>query len=182
MIRRFCSIAISLSAAVFFSSLQVAAQQADKQAPTDKQIIEQLLRRLAEDEGRLLSLEARLGAAASGVATSGTAALAAPSPSDPSAAVALASMANMAAAMNHSGHDSPMGSGPGLQLRGFGDFTYKATDQGGSTNGFTLGQFDLFMTSKLSEHWNFLAESVIQADKATNSFGFEIERMLVTYK
>lgn len=85
--------------------------------------------------------------------------------------------------MDHSSHDGALGSfGSGMQMRGFGDIQYRASNDHVNTNSFLLGQFDLFMSSRLSEKWNFIAESVIQADAKTNSFGFEIERLMLQYK
>jgi len=50
------------------------------------------------------------------------------------------------------------------------------TDQKGTTNSFALGQFNLFVTSKLSERLSVLAEAVLEADQQ-NAFGFELERL-----
>jgi hypothetical protein len=51
----------------------------------------------------------------------------------------------------------------------------------GSTNSFTLGDFDLFTTAKLSNHLSFLAELLITSD-FSNEFGAELDRMMLTYK
>ena len=143
-------------------------------AQGDKPTIEQLLQRLAESEARIQALEQKLAGPAPA------------KPAEPVAAPEVAAPAPVAEPMpamaGHSGHDGAMSAGPRMDIRGFADFSYRATDQKGTTNSFTLGQFDLFMSSKISEHWSVLAESVIAGDKQTNSFGFEIERLLATYR
>ena len=91
--------------------------------------------------------------------------------------------------------------GPVLNIRGFFDFNFGVgsianplvfpiIDDGCGTCGnpptpphttFQAGEFDLFMTSKLSDHLSFLAEVVLGPD-ATNEFGLDIERYQLTYK
>ena len=46
------------------------------------------------------------------------------------------------------------------------------------SNAFALGQFNLFITSRLSEHVSVVAEPVLEADER-NAFGFELERLLL---
>jgi hypothetical protein len=70
---------------------------------------------------------------------------------------------------------------PHLNIRGFGDVRYAASNQRGSTNSFALGQLNLFITSRISDRLSMLTESVIEADSATNQFGIELERMLLNY-
>ena len=190
MIRRFRSIAIFLVTATFAGTMHLAAQpnalSAAPAQPFTAQQVQDLLQRLAQAEARIQSLESKLTPQASA-----TAPAAVPSPNVPPEAHAAepADPTNamppttgmLAAMLDHSAHDAAMPMGPSLQIRGFGDFTYAASNLRGTTNSFTLGQFDLFMSSKLSEHWNFVAESVIQGDKTTNTFGFEIERLMITY-
>jgi hypothetical protein len=91
--------------------------------------------------------------------------------------------------------------GPKLQIRGFFDFNfgvgsianplvYPISDGGCGICGnpivqphtaFQAGEFDLFMTSKISEHLSFLAE-VVMGPSDTNLFGLDIERYQLTYK
>jgi len=70
---------------------------------------------------------------------------------------------------------------PRLQLSGFGDVDWKASDLRGQTNSFALGQFNLFITSRINNKISFLAETVIEADSGTNEFGIEPERLLLLY-
>lgn len=67
-----------------------------------------------------------------------------------------------------------------MQFRGFSDVSYRASDQSGDTNTFGLGQFNLFITSRLSDRLSFLAETVIEAD-TKNSVGVDLERLLLQY-
>ena len=93
------------------------------------------------------------------------------------------------------------GGGPALHIRGFFDFNFGVgsianplvfpqADNGCGTCGsqitpphstFQAGEFDLFLTSKLSDHLNFLGEIVLGPDD-TNEFAIDIERYTLTYK
>jgi hypothetical protein len=99
------------------------------------------------------------------------------------------------------GHSMSIAGGPVLKLRGFFDFNFGAgsianplvfpiIDSGCGTCGnpltpphtaFQAGEFDLFMTSKLSDHLAFLGEIVLGPD-TTNEFAVDIERYQLTYK
>jgi hypothetical protein len=99
------------------------------------------------------------------------------------------------------GHTMSIPGGPVLNIRGFFDFNfgvgsianplvYPIIDNGCGTCGnpptpphtaFQAGEFDLFMTSKLSDHLSFLAEVVLGPDD-TNEFGVDIERYQLTYR
>ena len=99
------------------------------------------------------------------------------------------------------GHNMAIPGGPVLNIRGFFDFNFGVgsianplvfpiIDDGCGTCGnpptpphttFQAGEFDLFMTSKLSDHLSFLAEMVLGPD-ATNVFGVDIERYQLTYR
>ena len=71
---------------------------------------------------------------------------------------------------------------PRLQIRGFADVRYIASDLADATESFALGQFNLFITSKLTSSLNVLAEIVIEADSSTNELATELERLLLTYR
>ncbi len=99
------------------------------------------------------------------------------------------------------GHSMSIPGGPVIKFRGFFDFNFGVgsianplvfpiIDGGCGTCGnpvtiphttFQAGEFDLFLTSKLSERLNFLAEIVLGPDD-TNVFGLDIERYQLTYK
>ncbi len=79
------------------------------------------------------------------------------------------------------GRSADNGSSPRLRLRGYGDVSWNAKDQKGATNSFTLGQFNLFITSRLTDKASFLSETVIEADPGTNDFGIDLERFELIY-
>ena len=102
---------------------------------------------------------------------------------------------------NMGGHSMSIPGGPVIKFRGFFDFNFGVgsianplvfpiVDGGCGTCGnpvtiphttFQAGEFDLFLTSKLSERLNFLAEIVLGPDD-TNAFGLDIERYQLTFK
>ncbi len=100
------------------------------------------------------------------------------------------------------GHNMQIpGGGPVLNIRGFFDFNFgtgsianplvfPVATNGCETcgnpetpphTGFQAGEFDLFMTSKLSDHISFLSEMVFGAD-TTNEFSIDIERYQLQYR
>ena len=79
------------------------------------------------------------------------------------------------------GHTADNGGLPRLRLRGYADVGWNANDLKGSTNSFALGQFNLFITSRLTDKASFLSETVIEADQGTNDFGIDLERMELIY-
>ena len=76
---------------------------------------------------------------------------------------------------------SPDSSGFGMmKIRGFGDVGWHDTTGGVHKDTFALGQFDLFITSRLSDKTSVLAETVVEAD-SQNSVGIDLERLLLVY-
>jgi hypothetical protein len=71
---------------------------------------------------------------------------------------------------------------PIMRIRGFADAGYSASDAHGTTNSFALGQFNLFITSQLSQQFSVLSETVIEADPGSNLFGVDLERLLLLYR
>jgi hypothetical protein len=69
---------------------------------------------------------------------------------------------------------------PTMQFRGFSDLRFVSTGEKGVPNTFTLGQFNLFVTSRLSDKFNVLSEIVVEADP-TNVMGIDLERLLFQY-
>ncbi len=86
---------------------------------------------------------------------------------------------------------------PALKIRGFGDVRYLAADQNlaviHNTPGFTvlssqagrstfgLGLMDLFITSKISEHFSYLTEMGFEADQASNGIAVDLERAQISF-
>lgn len=92
---------------------------------------------------------------------------------------------------NQEGHTMEIpGFGPALKIRGFLDFNFGLGDVANplvsplgapSHATFQAGEFDLFITSKLSNSIDFLSEVILGAD-ATNSFSVDIERYMLQYR
>ncbi len=68
---------------------------------------------------------------------------------------------------------------PSLQIRGFGDVDFSATDQKGSTSGFNLGQFVLHLASPLSEKVSYFGEVSFTA--VPTGYDLNVERTIIRY-
>ena len=141
----------------------------------DHQLILQLLSRIEQLESEVRQMKQ---AAPAGTPTESSA----PVESNAAAstaltATALASAAQAAAATTH---DMSV---PGLQpvhVQGFSDVQYQASDLKGQHNSFGLGQFNLFITNRLSNKLGLLGELVVESD-LNNTVGVELERLLFQY-
>jgi hypothetical protein len=77
-------------------------------------------------------------------------------------------------------HDSMLTGTPHLQIQGFADVNFLASNDKGKTSTFALGQLDLFITSQLSEKFSVLAELILEANQR-NEFSTEVHRLLLKY-
>lgn len=68
---------------------------------------------------------------------------------------------------------------PSLQIRGFGDIDFSATDQPGSISGFNLGQLVLHLASPLSEKVSYFGEVSFTA--APTGYDLSVERTIIRY-
>src|SRR5260221_7300759 len=68
---------------------------------------------------------------------------------------------------------------PSLQIRGFGDVDFSATDQKGTTSGFNLGQLDLHLASALSRKVTYFGELTFNAQPT--DYTVEVERNIIRY-
>jgi hypothetical protein len=68
---------------------------------------------------------------------------------------------------------------PSLQIRGFGDVDFSASDQKGSVSGFNLGQFVLHFASPLSRKVSYFGEVSFTAQPA--SYELQVERTIIRY-
>ncbi len=171
------------------------AQSSSDQAPSNE-TIKQLMDRLTAAEARIKQLEAQQAAnqpASTPQATPTTPATppaaAAVTPQEPAPAP-VPEPAPAAPAEESMDHMMTVPGGPVLHIRGFFDFDF---DKGlaaqnlqypiGATSNstFRAGEFDLFMTSQLSDNLSFLAEFVASSDQ-TNAFGIDLERFQLTYR
>jgi hypothetical protein len=69
---------------------------------------------------------------------------------------------------------------PAFRVHLFGDVKFSAIDSVGARNGFSLGQFDIFGRSQLSDRLSVLTEATLTA-LPRNSFTARLERLLLTY-
>jgi hypothetical protein len=159
----------------------------EQSAPADTDTIKTLLQRVQELESEVKDLHSQVQAlsaaqasekqpAAPVAAAQPVASAPAPAPPAVQATTSMVDGMQMSGSSNESIFHSPR-----LNLRGYGDVDWNASDLKGSTNSFVLGQFNLFITSRVSQHATFLAETVIEADEGTNEFGIEPERLLLDY-
>jgi hypothetical protein len=165
-----------------FTAQDAAQQPVSNAAQGDQGAqLQQLLRRVEELEGQVRELKAN------GVAS--TAAVQPSSVAQPSAAPAETAAvapdnsaqeeAQVQAAIGGQDHEAHA-TGPRLQIQGFADVNFRASNGRGTTNAFSLGQLDLFITSRLSEKFSVVSELIMEA-KRDNSFEFEIHRLLLRY-
>jgi hypothetical protein len=68
----------------------------------------------------------------------------------------------------------------GLQIRGFNDVDFRTFRAGDQVNTFTLGQLDLFLSSRLASDFSTVGEIVFEWNDE-NGFGVDVERMLLQY-
>jgi len=80
----------------------------------------------------------------------------------------------------------------GIQLRGFGEVNYKVLDQRrpelgtygfnpGSAGNFYTGDFDLFLTSRISDQASVLSEITFGEEVEGQNFNVDLERFLLKY-
>jgi hypothetical protein len=136
-------------------------------AANDHALIQQLLQRVKDLEDEVRRLKGQPPAPVESVSAA---------PVSPSQSTAAATAATMQDAMN----EPNLAGLPGMQIRGFSDFRFLASDAPGKPNSFALGQFNLFITSRLSSKFSVLSEVVVEAD-STNAVGIDLERLLLQY-
>jgi len=122
----------------------------------DHQLILQLLSRIEQLESEVRQMKQ---AAPAGTPTQSSA----PFESNPAVSTALAATASAGAAQAAAATTHEL-SVPGLQpvhVQGFSDVQYQASDLKGDHNSFGLGQFNLFITNRLSNKFGLLGELVV---------------------
>jgi hypothetical protein len=142
----------------------LSAQQAPL-SNDDHALIQQLLQRVHDLEDEVQRLKGGAVATAAPATPAATAAV----PQQPKAPPPADMM-----------HDMSAGGLPGMQFRGFSDIRFAAYDHHAAPNTFALGQFNLFITSKLSDKFSVLSELVVEADP-NNAVGLDLERLLLQY-
>lgn len=98
-------------------------------------------------------------------------------------APARASATHAAPPATHDHEHAPtteeQGTFPSLQIRGFGDVDFSATNQSGVNSGFDLGQFTLHMTSPLSRKVSYFGEVTFTAQPS--AYEVQVERTIIRY-
>src|ERR1700730_11135298 len=167
--------------------LTTSALLAQSPPPTtdSEPTVQSLLQRIQQLEKRINQLEdhARTQGTAPGSSS------AAPAPAETAAAVpesAETRAGNTAPALAETGEHAGMSETreterhyPSLQIRGFGDVDFSATDQKGSVSGFDLGQFVLHLASPLSQKVSYFGEVSFTAQP--NAYELSVERTIIRY-
>ena len=155
------------------------ARGQDAPAPDQAEQIKALLARVELLEKQVAELKA-----ASQVASAAATVPAPPATANP--APSTAPPPRQAASMPEHGGQAPQEAVhqmethyPFLQIRGFADADFSATDQKPSTSGFNLGQFDLHIASALSQKISYFGEITVNAHPA--DYTIEMERSFIRY-
>jgi hypothetical protein len=75
-----------------------------------------------------------------------------------------------------------MGGAPTTVIHGFTDVSYLTGGRNtGRTSAFGLGQFDLYITSAVTDRLSFLGETVFEYDDAASEFVVDVERVIAQY-
>lgn len=91
-------------------------------------------------------------------------------------ALAMLSAAPLAA------QDHEMAEAPRTVIHGFTDITYlTGGNNTGRTSAFGLGQFDLYVTSRVTDRLTFLGETVFEYDDASSEFVVDVERVIAQF-
>jgi hypothetical protein len=192
--------ALGLLTALLLGTQLAMAQTEVGQPPPTADTIKQLLDRLTAAEARIQQLEAQAAKQAgnqpaatpqpgpSAVVAVPTATTA-PAPPEPTSAPVPEPAPAPAEEESHD-HMMTIPGGPVLHFRGFFDVDFDTGSVAQQLqfplpppvkSGFRAGEFDLLMTSQLSDKLSFLSELVFATDP-TNTFALDIERFQLTYR
>jgi hypothetical protein len=159
-----------------------ASGQATAPANDQAELIKSLLQRIDKLEKRVDELEKQ--ACPSGPCGANTPWLTASAVDPPLPPARRAPASNPASQAATHDHESAatiqeQGTFPSLQIRGFGDVDFSATNQPGIRSGFDLGQFTLHMTSPLSRKVSYFGEVTFTAEPT--AYTLQVERTLIRY-
>jgi hypothetical protein len=148
-------------------------------SPADDQAeqVRALLERVAQLEKRVAELEAKEGASPARLLTASDKTTV--QKSDPPSAPASAAQTH-----DHMGQEQSVAQQaeihyPSLQIRGFADMDFSATDEKGAKSGFNLGQLDLHLASPLSRKISYFGEITLNAHPT--DYTIEVERSIIRY-
>ena len=151
---------LALLGAVALSSVAALAQGTNDSQSAQ---IQQLMTKIDELQHRVTELEAAKGSHTSEASA----------PSAPSPVAEAEPEASSGHAMEVPGHLQ-------MRIQGFSHAGFSASDEKGGTNSFFLGNFDLFITSRLSQKFSMLSELNFEAGE-DNDFAVDLERLLLVY-
>jgi hypothetical protein len=168
---------------IFLLTASMLLAQSPPSATTDSQpTVETLLDRIQQLENRINQLEERDRKLEAAQAP----APAAPAETPAEAPASAATPPSPTAALVAHTEDHGMGEirdterhFPSLQIRGFGDVDFSATDQKGTNSGFSLGQFVLHFASPLSEKVSYFGEVSFTAQPT--GYDLSVERTIIRY-
>src|SRR5713101_5105732 len=156
------------------------AARAQSPAPLDQtEQIKILLERVQQLEKRVAELETKAPAAPAPAAVSAANAAAAAKPEMAEPAPLPGPGRQHESAESQATVQQMETHYPSLQIRGFGDVDFSATDQKGATSGFNLGQLDLHLASALSHKVSYFAEITFNAHPT--DYTVEVERNIIRY-
>ena len=171
------SVAWLLAAAIGFAPAM--ARAADVEAPGDKDVpVRALLKRIEELEASQKQMQQTIDQLKGG-----------PTLSQPVAQPVAQPAPVVEQASSDAPDDTHVTSLGPLKLQAFGDFEFgrpwfQSLPPGGlvgATNSFTVGDFDLFTNTRISDRLSVLGELLVTSD-FTNETSIEIDRLLLTYK
>ena len=146
--------------------------------PTRAETIKALLERIEKLETRLGELEGKLGAQPVACSMPGESSVG-PSSTVHGGVPGVESAQEPKTPTEAAVAAQEQASYPSLQVRGFADVNFSATDQRGSISGFNLGQFSLHIASPLSRKVSFFGEVSFTAQ--STGFNLEVERSVIRY-
>jgi hypothetical protein len=165
---------ISLLLALLLATVAAPAQTTTD--PEQSETVKALLTRIDKLERRVAELEASKN-------TGATSQPQTPQLQEAQAPSADAVQQSLATQSEHDEH-APNGMAaehhfPSLQLRGFADVDFSATDQHGTKSGFSLGQFVLHVASPLSKKVAYFGELSFTAQPT--AYTVDLERSIIRY-
>lgn len=149
-------------------------------AADQTELVRTLLERIDRLEKRVADLETK-AACPSAACEPAARVVAASAAESRGANVAAAHMAAMFPGQAQQGAPlaDQQSSFPSMQIRGFTDVDFAATNQPGAFSGFNLGQFALHISSPLSKKITFFGETSFIAQPT--GYNLEVERSLIRY-
>jgi hypothetical protein len=171
----------SLLALLLLTAPVVSGQQPASVSSDDHQLIQQLLQRVQDLEAEVQRLKGGAAPVPAPAPPAATAAVETPKVQPPAPPAERKPAPMPADTMGGMGmHNIPLPVTEGLQFRGFSDFGFGDTDQKGAHSTFTEGAFNLFMTSKVTDRVNVLAELLFEYDPS-NAIHTDLERIFINY-